>query len=317
MADCSNQFSKLLGNISLTDTEETTLRKNRDALRERIKSYFSSRNLNQPTFCGQGSFSMRTTIREPNNEYDIDDGLYLNHLPADKKDWPNTEDIHKLVVDSVDGHTDKKIEDKNKCVRVPYSDGHHVDLAIYGEYNQKHYLAVKGNTQWEENSAKAFKDWFDSKKSVLDDNYVKIIKIIKKWSQKQDFLDDITGFLITILVGNNFCSDSRIDKCLSFTLTNIVNDLKRSKQIVRPVSPNKNLTEKYSDDEFEKKFIKPFEYFKIQAEKAVSELNISRATEIWISLFGTDFPEDEDRSNNMNSTFEITTISKPWSLNFD
>lgn len=313
MADCSKQFINFFENITLTDKEENTLRQNRDSLRKKIGSYFSDQGLKQPTFCGQGSFSMKTTIREDNNEYDIDDGVYLTHLPDNKNEWPKTEEIHKLIINSVDNHTNQEIKDKNKCVRVPYSDGHHVDLAIYGECNQKYYLSVKGDTQWEENSAKSFKDWFDSNKVKYGNDFVNIIKAIKKWSQKQDFKNEITGFIITILVGENFYKNERIDNTLYSTLTNIVSDLKNNKKILRPVMPYKNLTEKYDCNEFEKKFINRFEEFELEAKKALSATDISEATSIWISLFGTDFPKNDTDEEVKESFYQISNQPKPWS----
>ena len=129
-------------------------------MRSKISNYFSENNLKQPDFCWQGSFSMGTTIKDPDANYDLDDGIYLNHLSDNKEDWPSAEDMHDLIVDSVKNHTSKNIQNKRKCVRVQYADNHHIDLAIYGKNDDKYYLAVKGDLQWEENSAKSFIDFF-------------------------------------------------------------------------------------------------------------------------------------------------------------
>ena len=213
MADCSKQFKEFLNKIELSDSQIENLRTNREGLRSDIRKYFKENGLVQPDFCWQGSFSMGTIIKDPNNEYDFDDGVYLNHLPDSKEDWPTTERIHELIVNAVDGHTSKKIENKKKCIRVPYSDNHHVDLAIYGQYDNQYYLAVKGETQWEENNAKTFKEWFDSKKSIYGTDFVNVICTLKKWAKIQDY-KNISGFYITILVGNNFVSNERFDLCL-------------------------------------------------------------------------------------------------------
>ena len=220
MADCSKQFKEFLNKIELSDSQIENLRTNREGLRSDIRKYFKENGLVQPDFCWQGSFSMGTIIKDPNNEYDFDDGVYLNHLPDSKEDWPTTERIHELIVNAVDGHTSKKIENKKKCIRVPYSDNHHVDLAIYGQYDNQYYLAVKGETQWEENNAKTFKEWFDSKKSIYGTDFVNVICTLKKWAKIQDY-KNISGFYITILVVNNFFSNERFDIALNLYL-NIV-----------------------------------------------------------------------------------------------
>ena len=281
MADCTKQFNDFIGNINLTDTQIETLRKNRDALRSKISNYFSENNLKQPDFCWQGSFSMGTTIKDPDANYDLDDGIYLNHLSDNKEDWPSAEDMHDLIVDSVKNHTSKNIQNKRKCVRVQYADNHHIDLAIYGKNDEKYYLAVKGDLQWEENSAKSFKEWFDDKRKLYGDDFIDIIKILKKWAKKQDY-KDITGFYITILAGNNFAPNTRIDLCLKNTIENILSDLKWNYKITRPVEPKINLTEeKYkTTDEFNEKFIVPFETILAVSEKAINETSLASATKL-------------------------------------
>ncbi len=50
-------------------------------MRDKIKKYFSEElDVKKPKFYGQGSYMMNTTVTPIDGEYDIDDGIYLEHL---------------------------------------------------------------------------------------------------------------------------------------------------------------------------------------------------------------------------------------------
>ena len=150
---------------------------------------------------------------------------------------------------------------------------------------------------------------------MYGENFRTLIKIIKKWAYFNGYQDDISGFLITILVGNNYTEkdSSRIDCILADTLKAIVTDLEQNRKIVRPVKPKINKTEKYTDDEFQRLFIDRFAVFKIKANKAVNMASKQDACDIWISLFGDDFPDcDEHPEQTQDRSFSITRETRPW-----
>ena len=73
MADIHDLFKKFNNEISLSTDKQNNLRKGRDALRSKIKTWFTDHDKQQPTFCWQGSFAMKTTVNPINgNEYDLD-----------------------------------------------------------------------------------------------------------------------------------------------------------------------------------------------------------------------------------------------------
>ena len=315
MANCTDEFNQFLAKIDLSKTKIENLRRGRDALREKVGDYYSENGQKKPDFCGQGSFSMKTTIVQKNEDYDLDDGVYLNNLPNDKSRWPKTEDVHREIVKAVSGHTDTPPEDKKACVRIQYKNDYHIDIAIYGTHDGKTYLARKGEEQWEENDPKLFKSWFDNKKEYYGENFRTLIKLIKKWAYFNGYQDDISGFLITILVGNNYTDNNsgRIDCILADTLKAIVSDLEQNRRIVRPVKPKKNKTRKYSPEDFQKLFIDRFTAFKTKANKAVNAPSKQEACDIWLTLFGDDFPDcEEEHSQSAGRNFGITRETRPW-----
>jgi len=313
MADCNKEFAKFLENIQLVKTKIEHLRTSRDALRERIKTYYKEKGKNIPEFLGQGSFKVHTCINQSDEDYDIDDGVYLQHLPENKDDWPKTETLHAEIKEAVKDHTDQPLDDKTACVRVQFKKEYHVDLAIYGEFEEKIYLARKGDEQWEENSPRLFTEWVSNKIKSKGEQLRNVIKYIKKWAYYNGWIDTISGFLITILVGNHFSpAAERDDLALTNTLVNIADYLRVNKEILRPVKPMKNMTESFSEAEMDK-MISRFEKFRDKAQKAVNETVKKEAQETWRSLFGDDFPKYvEEKQTDSSLNINITRGNKPW-----
>jgi hypothetical protein len=312
MADCSVAFLTFLDTIQLGKTKAADLRRSRDAIRDRIVNYYQDKKLPTPDFCGQGSFKVKTGINQSGEDYDIDYGVYLNHLPEKKDDWPKAETVHKEIYDAVDGHTDTPPEDKTACVRVKYKKEYHVDLAIYGEYDGKIYLARKGGEQWEENNPKLFTQWFYDKLEMHGEQFRSVCKYIKKWSYYNGWIDDISGFLITILTGDHFCEfTERDDIALHETLKNIVNHLEVKREILRPVEPKKSMTFSMSGDQMDA-MISHFKEFRDSAGKAVSTTSKEEAYKMWRQRFGDDFPKYDEKQNDSHPVYTITRENKPW-----
>ena len=313
MADCNKEFKDFLEKIQLGKTKVEHLRTSRDALRERVKAYYTENGKNLPYFVGQGSFKVHTCINQIDEDYDIDDGVYLQHLPENKDDWPETETFHDEIKEAVKNHTDQPPEDKTACIRVQFKKEYHVDLAIYGEFEDKVYLARKGNDQWEENNPKLFTEWVRDKIKTHGEQIRNVIKYIKKWAYYNGWMDSISGFFITILVGNHFSvAADRDDLALYNTLVNIVDYLEVNRKILRPVTPSKNMTASFSDAEMDT-FISRFENFRDSSKKAIMGVTKKDAHETWKMLFGDDFPKYiEEKKTNDNSAIVITRENKPW-----
>lgn len=315
MADCNKEFSQFLEKIQLGKTKIEHLRISRDALRERIKTYYKDKGENIPDFLGQGSFKAHTCINQVNEDYDIDDGVYLQHLPKNKNDWPKTETFHDEIKEAVKDHTDQPPEDKIACVRVRFKKEYHVDLAIYGEFEEKTYLARKGNEQWEENSPRLFTEWILDKVKSQGEQLRNVIKYIKKWAYYNGWIDTISGFFITILVGNHFSTASeRDDLALSNTLVNMVDYLRIHRKIIRPVAPMKNMSESFTEAEMDT-MISRFEKFRDKAQNSVMMgVTKKEAQETWVSLFGNDFPKynDDQVDNTLNISRSRMRENKPW-----
>lgn len=107
MADIRDLFTKINSEISLSPDKKKNLRRERDALRDKIKTWFVDNDKQKPNFCWQGSFAMKTTVNPINdNEYDLDDGVYLSgHSEVDQESWPTPTTVHSWIKSAINGHT--------------------------------------------------------------------------------------------------------------------------------------------------------------------------------------------------------------------
>ena len=93
---------------------------------------------------------------------------------------------------------------------------------------------------------KAFTDWFNNKVKDNGEQLRRVVRYLKAWKDYKDV--DLKGISITILAGENFYSyDDRDDKSLLGTVTNIVDILEEEFKCEKPVYPNEDLFEGYSE----------------------------------------------------------------------
>lgn len=131
MLNLDIKFQEFLENINLTDGKVKELRTGRDAIRKKIKDAFLEKGIMQPKFRMQGSFSMGTIIQTlPDIEYDLDDGVYLQHFNnSEKSQWDSPQVVHDLIFDIVSSHT-YIVEDKKPCIRVTYANSYHIGISL-------------------------------------------------------------------------------------------------------------------------------------------------------------------------------------------
>jgi len=322
--DTHKLFLDFNSKIKLNNSKIEKLKKNRKALREKIRTYFKEKDWDTPKFYSQGSFPLNTNLNpikkttsdgDVKEEYDLDDGIYFISPISERKN-PTT--YHNRIKEAVDGHTDE-ILDKTTCVRVVYSDGHHIDLPSYWLENDGDVPQLAHKSKgFIESDPKAFKNWVENKISNSNngDQLRRIIRYFKAWKNyretKNTNLKLPSGFILTILSCKNYSHNERDDIAFKNTATAIENSLKLSFNCYRPTAPvNDELLVDYSKDTI----LKEFENLTNYANEAVNSISLNKASEFWCKVFGDRFPlekEDEKttRSEDVQST--RTKVSSPW-----
>lgn len=313
MAVLHKEFVEFDKKIRLTEAKKTDLKNSREGLRKQIKSWFSQNKSDeiQPKFHTQGSQQMNTGNNPiaffENGEklypYDLDDGIYFIEKEGENN-RRTIEEWHQWVYTAVEGYTAKNPEKKNACIRVVFSDGHHIDLPIYYKEGDEIELAHKADG-WLETDPKAFYEWFNKKKNTAIERITRIIKAWKNYQENED--DDLklpSGFELSILVVENYVEDDSLDDSFRLTMTAILEKLEKPMgfKCLRPTTPvGEDLFKDY-DLERRSKFLEKLRHLIEDAEKAKEESNFKRATEILRDKqFGDRFPYGEDRDEKEKS----------------
>ncbi|MCB1092958.1 MAG: hypothetical protein KDL87_15580, partial [Verrucomicrobiae bacterium] len=135
MKDCNKDVSNYhRDRVILNSGQRKQLRERRNANRDRVKKGLAKNDDPLPEeFIIQGSYAAKTTIQEPANAYDIDDGAAFDKegLRGRQGGHKTALDAKKMVRDAVDNGAFKTPPQvKTNCVRVQYDDGTHVDIPV-------------------------------------------------------------------------------------------------------------------------------------------------------------------------------------------
>lgn len=201
--------------LILKDKNKQSLKNSKKSLRTKIRTWFTTNKPNelQPKFWLQGSYKHGTAnnpiIEKDENDnklekYDLDDGVYF----IEKEGEDNRKLIdtwHNWIYEAVKSHTSKGAIRKTTCVRVLFTDGHHIDLPIY--YMSKDdaipELAHRSK-DWTESDPREFSDWVAEN---TNSQLLRIIRYLKGWRNYRENqntnLKLPSGFILTILAINN------------------------------------------------------------------------------------------------------------------
>lgn len=295
MANCNDLFQSFHSNIILSISKRNSLKEARDAIRQKIKDSFNNNKRSPcPKFYSQGSFATKTIINPIDGEYDIDDGVYLQHLDKrNNNEWPSPETVHKWILDAVASHTGTPPVDKRTCVRVIYKGDYHVDLPIYCELNKKFMLAEKGKKGWHESDVIAISEWFSKAFGLRGDQLRKMVRIIKAWADYKSRNSILPrGLVLAVLVVECFVAEERDDICLGQLASNIYNRMRCNSCILNPVDPSEDLYSRY-DESVKNRFLEFLQKLKNAAQEALAAESKKNACIIWKKEFGQRWPDCE------------------------
>ncbi|WP_370409234.1 cyclic GMP-AMP synthase DncV-like nucleotidyltransferase [Tenacibaculum dicentrarchi] len=328
MATLHKYYAEFNTIIKLNNDKKESLEKSIKSIKDKIVKYFKEEKTNelQPTFNGQGSFYMNTTVNpipefdEEKNKnllkYDLDYGVYF----LEKKNEDNKKKIdtwHSWVYNAVDDHTNTPSKSKNTCVRVNFADGHHIDLPIYYEKDNVTKLAHKSK-DWIKSKPTEFTDWFNDEVKK-NQQLRKIVRFLKAWKNfretKNTNLKFPSGFALTILATNNYTSDDNHDIAFLETVKKIQSKLNNNFECKRPTTPkNEDIFEDFSKTR-KKDFMSALDSLINDLENAQEEKNYKKATECLRKHFGERFPlgrdKDEENTNSRLSSLLTASAVKP------
>lgn len=251
MANCNDLFLDFHEAIKLTEGKKDFLRTSRNAIRDKIKKYFSDNKLASPEgFRGQGSYAINTVVNPLNGEYDIDDGVYFS-FGNDKAVWPKPDEVRKWIVSALKNQTDKEPINKKNCVRIIYANEYHVDLPVYSLLNNDPYLAVVTPNDWQISDPQKYIEWFNNHTIQQGEQLRRIVRYLKACRDYKKQISELpSSIILTTLVALQFCSSVNDDASFTKTISNISSNLNLTGfHIVNPVNSEEVLSDRVSQNE--------------------------------------------------------------------
>jgi hypothetical protein len=337
MFDCSDDVLAYHDQkTTLPQAERTAMRERRDANRERLKSRLKEKGKPLPhEFIKQGSYAMRTMVQDPDNDYDIDDGVYFTQASLrgkDGKDMP-AKDARVMVCDALkDDRFSRQPQVKHSCVRVFYNEGYHVDIPVYRIRESDGEYELAAGDSWVVSRAADVEDWFNdvneqsSPDSENGGQFRRMTRMLKKFARSRTAWKSqiAPGFTITKLAAEKYVSDAdREDIALRQTMQAIYDRLTVNLEVDHPVTPGSKLTK--GPDDAETAFLRD-KLFDALRELAVLDdaaCTRKKALPAWDKVFNTDFFSQRDASKAavaaaVTSAYGsgpriISNPPKPWS----
>jgi hypothetical protein len=331
MAVLHKEFTEFNKKIRLSESRREMLKASRKDIKRKIRKWFKDNKPTelQPKFHGQGSFEMFTGINpipmkdDDGNtllKFDLDFGIYF--IEKEEEDNKQTvETWHNWVYQSVEDHTSKKPVRKTTCIRVIYSDGHHIDLPIYYKHDDIIELAHKSKG-WIESDPKEFYEWFNNIKNAQLERIVRYFKAWKNYKEiNNSNLKFPSGFELTILAANNYVEDDNDDKAFRETVRKIDTELNKPNgfKCLRPTTPKgEDVFYNYTISR-KNNFLSTLKSLLNDLERAKDDKNFKKASEILRNNhFGDRFPlgadkDEEEKSNNLGKSLGAASITpKPY-----
>lgn len=322
MANCNDLFQDFLDEIQIIKTVRDNLRRSRDGIRTTLENHFAKElQIAKPEFYQQGSFALKTMVKvlNPMDEYDVDDGVYLQEVSEDEiKNPQKASTFRTTVLDAVRKQTKRPPQRLHSCIRMQYAEKdyrYHIDLPVYAEVRGKLYLARDDG--WVLSDAKAFNKWFRDRLEKTG-QMRSCIKYLKAWKDYEGC--DLKGIHITVLVGlNHIAVKDRDDDSLTQTIQNIIAYMKTNRSICNPIESTENLISDWSDSKINK-VIESLEKLHAKALGAIETDNKEKAANLWRIMFGDRFPgfqsDEKDEGDNKTpikaAPVVITNPSENW-----
>ncbi|WP_156180898.1 CBASS cGAMP synthase [Desulfovibrio sp. TomC] len=317
MANCTSNFkngdNSFLNKISLSKGKIDQLIVSRNNLRERIRTFLENKNVNSPKFYRQGSYAHGTLTKPLDGDYDIDDGIYIDLSGFESE--PSTRTVHNWIAEAVEGYTNTSPIDKEPCVRAIFKAGYHVDLPVYkivSSNGSNSYNLAKKSAGWVQSDPRAMNDWFQKKVNESSYQLRRLTKYFKAWKDYQQSKSGIkmpSGLTLSILVGEEFCSDPREDVSFLETSRAIYARLSESDAIWKPYEPTENMREYLTDNQFDNFKTSLLKIVDIES-KTILEDSSEKAAEEWRKILGDRFPvyRDDDENGSKAHQYEKQAI---------
>lgn len=312
MYNCSKEFNKYYRKkVVLSESKQNELRNKRKLNVKRLKNGIKKYNQENKTSYKisedriQGSMAMHTVVQNDENNYDIDVGIVFE---KDSLDGFGPQATRNMVANSLKKETwqfTEAPEVKTSCVRIKYSEGYHVDFAVYRRFKEYEwedgYSYEHAGAEWSKRDLKALEEWFKEEIKCKGDVLRKIIRLSKTFCRSRESWKEMPSGLVQTVICSE-CLDvnyERLDEIFYYTMKNIVDRLSQRLEVYAPVDNNRSLVNREID-------FTRMENWKNRLKTQLEELDIifdpdctkSEALEAWSNFFDAEYFEQLITKNN-------------------
>lgn len=303
MYDVSKEFDEFYSDYTVLPREiQSDLREkkklNLDRLDSGLEEYNDENNTDYyvSDTKEQGSVAMATVTRNDSKDYDIDVAVIFDedNLGEDT----GTTKAKNIVVNAL---KKKCVNFKTEptaltnCVRIEYSDGYHIDFAIYKKVDDTYYHA---GSSWQERNPMANNNWFSEAVKEKGDKLRSVVRLSKMFCKSRDSWVMPGGLIQSVLCDECFVDYDRLDECFYYTMKNIVDRLDDSIEVYNPTDATKSLLLKQKDRD-------KMNNWKNRLSDKISKMEIitksectkKQAFDSWHSFFNHSFWEYDSKSD--------------------
>ena len=303
--------------VTLPKIEQDKMRDRRNSNRTRLRNGLAKADKQAPLeFVKQGSYAMKTMVRDPDNDYDIDDGVYFRkeNLVGERGAEMTSLQVRQMVRDAVDdGKFKRAPEVRSNCVRVFYDAGYHVDLPIYRRvvtstvFGDEIHYELAASSGWKRSDARDVSDWYEDERAKSTDGRQlrRINRELKKYARSRYRWRGgiLSGFGISVLVTERFQQNDGEDRALYDTMVAIRDRLNWNLEVAHPVTPNDYVTSGPDDPRARCLRDKLTEAIDSLQPLFEADCTRERALKCWDKIFATTFfserLENEQRADVM------------------
>ena len=314
MFDCSADVRAFHNQeVTLPEAERKKMRSRRNSNRERLDRNLENDDKPVPyEHVSQGSYQMKTMLRDPDNDYDIDDGAYFERdaLVGERGAYMTSLQARQMVCDAMDDgsfKTPPKV--RNNCLRVYYTAGYHVDIPVYRriEEDGEIWFELAASSGWKRSDARDVSAWYEDERTATEDpiQFRRINRHLKKHAKSRASWKsrNLSGFGVSMLVAEQCILESdREDRALHDTMVAIRDRLDDDTVVDHPVTAKETITSGDPDAKAA--------FFKDRLSEAIDNLDPlfgddcdrEAALKCWDKVFNTTFfseryePELESKS---------------------
>ena len=304
MFDCSKDIRAYHNQeVTLPKTEQDRMRDRRNSNRKRLRRGLEKAGKPEPIkFVSQGSYAMKTMVRDPDNDYDIDDGVYFRKedLVGARGAEMTALQARQMVRDAVDyGRFEQAPEVRSNCVRVHYQAGYHVDLPVYRRvitstvFGEEVHYELAASSGWKRSDACDVTKWYEDERARSADGrqFRRINRDLKKYARSRRSWRPgiLSGFGISVLLAERFQQSGRDDRALYDTMLSMRDRLNWNLEIAHPVTPGEYITSGAKDTRARSFRDKLTDAIDTLQPLFKSDCTRERALKCWDKVFATTF----------------------------